>query len=416
MVRSIPAYLVSTLRSLLYPEARKFNLTPSSSKAREPPQEYFEPESEDMEAPVRARSSQTNATRKSNTASKPLTARATASDSEDTAIPGRRKNDRGPVSSSDDSGPDDDLEGLYDHDGMAPMDTDFGFDPGQQDDAYDAPVDVDVQPFGDQTNRQSSEEQQEEEHRVEPKAAKTKNKKRKSKDANTSRRRDRTQLSPVTEEDEDMEHDIAAGLQAVDDQQSDEAPEPDSKLRPKKARTTKTVKSGQNKQRAASIPPEGHVTMGELGGELLGWIENGVFVISCLPSGGEESHGVRRSTRRRHKPLEYWRGERIILGRSEDGPALCPVFKGFLEIPKEVPDALGVKQKRNRTTRSTSRGPRATSSQCNTENPENVVVESKNPEDGWDDDTPVDGDVMDFVTQQELHRRTCAFPQRSGCL
>jgi len=141
-----------------------------------------------------------------------------------------------------------------------------------------------------------------------------------------------------------------------------------------------------------------------------------VFIISCLPSGGEESHGVRRSTRHRHKPLEYWRGERIILGRSEDGPALCPVLKGFLEIPKEAPDALGVKRKRSRTTRSTSRGPRATSSQRNTENPENVVVESKNPEDGWDDDTPVDGDVVDFVTQQELHRRTCAFPQRPGRL
>jgi len=221
-----------------------------------------------MEAPVRARSSQTNATRKSNTASKQLTARATASDSEDAAVPDHGKNDRAPVSSSDDSGPDDDLGGPYDHDGMAPMDTDFGFDLGQQDDAYDAPVDVDIQPFGDQTNRQSGEEQQKEEPRAEPKAAKTKNKKRKSKDANTSRRADRTQLSPVAEQDEDMEHDIAAGLQALDDQQSDEAPEPDSKPRPKKARTTKTVKRGQNKQRGPSIPPEGHVTMGELGGEL----------------------------------------------------------------------------------------------------------------------------------------------------
>jgi len=134
------------------------------------------------------------------------------------------------------------------------MDAGFGFDPGQQDDASDGPVDVDLEP--------------EEEPRVEPKAVKTKNKKRKSKDAKTSRRRDRNQLSPVAEEDDDMEHDIAAGLQAVDDRQSDEAPEPDSKPRPKKARTTKTVKSSQNKRRGASAPPEGHVTMGELGGEL----------------------------------------------------------------------------------------------------------------------------------------------------
>jgi centromere protein C len=107
----------------------------------------------------------------------------------------------------------------------------------------------------------------------------------------------------------------------------------------------------------------------------------------------------------------------MILGRSEEGPALCPVFKGFLEIPKEVPDPLGTKQrKRSRTARSASRGPRATSSRRSTEEPENVPAESQNPEAGWDDDTPVDGDVMDFVTQQELHRRMCTFSQLTGCV
>lgn len=373
-----------------------------------------------MQTPVRARSDHADVAQKFNAESKQIHAREQASSPAHVAAPNSRKSylfrSVSPSSGTDDSGPENDFQAPYDHDdGAAPMNFDFEVDAGQQGEADDAPAGTDAEPFADQTNRPPDEEEQEEEPRVERKAAKAKSKKRKSKDTSTSHRRDRTQLSPVAEEDEDMEEDIAAGLQAVDGRDSDEeAREPDPKPRPKKARTTKTVKSSQNKRRGTSMPPEGHITMGEIGSEshhldTVSKFRNLVLTTLILFLGGEETQGIRRSTRRRHKPLEYWRGERIILGRSEDGPAPCPVFKGFLEIPKEVPDPLGTKpRKRSRTARSTSRGPRAGSSRRNTEDPENALAEPKNPEDGWDDGTTIHGNVMDFVTQQELDRRMCA--------
>jgi hypothetical protein len=236
-----------------------------------------------MEAPVRAGSSQASGARKSDVQSAQTNGRARTSDSDDMVAPDPAKSDHRPVSpgsGEDDSGPEDDFRGPYDHDDdPAPMDTDFGFDAGQQDEVYDVPVDVDVEPFSDQTNLHADEEQRKEGHRAERKNATVKEKKRKSKDTSTSRG-DRTQLSPVVEEDEDMEEDIAAGLQTIDEQNSDKAREPNPKPRPKKARTAKTVKNSQSKRRGASAPPEGHITMGDLGGEPaslhptgIGWFE-----------------------------------------------------------------------------------------------------------------------------------------------
>lgn len=127
----------------------------------------------------------------------------------------------------------------------------------------------------------------------------------------------------------------------------------------------------------------------------------------------DPAEGVRRSTRHRHAPLEYWRGERVILGRSEEGPALCPVFKGFLEIPKEEPQPLGVKhRKARRASRARSNSSKPRSKRGGSAAPEIAMDEFGkpiSPEDGMDDDTTIEGEVFDFVTQLPATRRTFLF-------
>ena len=130
----------------------------------------------------------------------------------------------------------------------------------------------------------------------------------------------------------------------------------------------------------------------------------------CAQLDTEGAEGVRRGTRHRHPPLEYWRGERIILGRSEEGPAVCPVFKGFLEIPKETPEPLGAKRRKGvrRRARSVSQGRGSrppSSSRKGSEDPEPAKRSLTPPEEGWDDDTAIDGEVYDFASQAPLHRR-----------
>jgi centromere protein C len=113
---------------------------------------------------------------------------------------------------------------------------------------------------------------------------------------------------------------------------------------------------------------------------------------------------VRRSTRARHKPLEYWRGERIILGRAEDGPAPCPVFKGFLTFPKEIPIPLG-SHKRKRRGKSIIHPPSSSKK----------GVDLMPPEAGWDDDTEPLGLTLEYATQNDVKRRTL-FESLHSCL
>lgn len=104
----------------------------------------------------------------------------------------------------------------------------------------------------------------------------------------------------------------------------------------------------------------------------------------------------------------------MLLGRSEEGPAPCPVFKGFLELPKEVPEPLGARKHR-RTGRSGSRGgSRAPSSRRDTSTAPGSGSGSAGyggipPEDGLDDDTAVDGTVKDWISGQPIRRRKLSF-------
>ncbi|KAH9482624.1 Inner kinetochore subunit cnp3 [Psilocybe cubensis] len=111
--------------------------------------------------------------------------------------------------------------------------------------------------------------------------------------------------------------------------------------------------------------------------------------------------GVRRSQREHIRPLEYWRGEKVVYGRTtHSGPVLVPPIKEILRIPKEDALPLGAKRKRG-STRPRSRS-RAVDHHENSIPPALAV---HNPEEGWDDDTSAICTVLHFTTKDEVERR-----------
>ena len=111
--------------------------------------------------------------------------------------------------------------------------------------------------------------------------------------------------------------------------------------------------------------------------------------------------GVRRSQREHYRPLEYWRGEKLVYGRtSHSGPILVPQIKEIIRIPKEVPLQLGTKRKRGTT--------RARSHSKTLEAVEGVIPPALpvvDPEEGWDDNTEAKCTVIHFTSKEEVERR-----------
>ena len=111
--------------------------------------------------------------------------------------------------------------------------------------------------------------------------------------------------------------------------------------------------------------------------------------------------GVRRSQREHYRPLEYWRGEKLVYGRTpHSGPILVPQIKEIIRIPKDVSLPLGSKRKRGSTrVRSHSKVPEAV---------EDVILPALpvvDPEEGWDDDTESKCTVIHFASKEEVERR-----------
>lgn len=93
--------------------------------------------------------------------------------------------------------------------------------------------------------------------------------------------------------------------------------------------------------------------------------------------------GVRKSRRERFAPLEYWRGEKVVYGRTESsGPILVPTIKEIRRIPSEPPVPLGIQSRKRKYKKNTI-----------------------NPEEGWDDDTLPNGEVYDMERQCIVERR-----------
>lgn len=102
--------------------------------------------------------------------------------------------------------------------------------------------------------------------------------------------------------------------------------------------------------------------------------------------------GTRRSAREHYKPLEWWRGEKLIYGRTGSGRVLVPSIKEIKRIPKEAPVPLGKRKRGTTRTRSKSRGGYTT-----------------NPEEGWDDETEQQCVVLEYPHGSEVKRRAFGF-------
>lgn len=107
----------------------------------------------------------------------------------------------------------------------------------------------------------------------------------------------------------------------------------------------------------------------------------------------ENTDGLRRGKRTRYKPLEWWRCEKVVYGRREGGISLVPTIKEIVRLPKEEPQPLGAKHRRKRPPRSKSK---------------TLEVEAElvlNPEEGWDDETEIEGTVINIDSGEELRKR-----------
>ncbi|PPQ76613.1 hypothetical protein CVT26_012739 [Gymnopilus dilepis] len=188
------------------------------------------------------------------------------------------------------------------------------------------------------------------------------------------------------EPEEEVEAEIANGLEGVDqepgtEEESEQEPEQPTKKK-FKVYEDKNDKATQKKREPKAQP---------------------------APRSKKENRpyreGVRKSKREPIKPLEWWRGEKMVYGRpsSVSGPVLVPPIKEILRIPKENPEPLGAKRKRG-TTR-----PRSRSKSVKPVDPDDYQIPPAapvpNPEEGWDDETPATCTVLNYTNKMEVERR-----------
>ena len=106
---------------------------------------------------------------------------------------------------------------------------------------------------------------------------------------------------------------------------------------------------------------------------------------------------MRRSKRRKYSPLAWWRLEKVVYGRRENGPCLVPSIKEIHRIPQEPPKPLGAKHKyRRKKTQSVE-------PELGSDPLEAIVYD---PEEGWDDETDPHCKVLEYGEDDvEVERR-----------
>ncbi|KAF9938033.1 hypothetical protein BGZ67_000603 [Mortierella alpina] len=68
--------------------------------------------------------------------------------------------------------------------------------------------------------------------------------------------------------------------------------------------------------------------------------------VPVVPEVATEETGVRRSHRTKIAPLEFWKNERVVLGRNDDVSVSVPVIKGILRAAPQEPQNLSTKKRR----------------------------------------------------------------------
>ncbi|KAI0306664.1 Mif2/CENP-C like-domain-containing protein [Multifurca ochricompacta] len=174
-------------------------------------------------------------------------------------------------------------------------------------------------------------------------------------------KREVTRKNQREEGDDEVEKEIAQGLDDIEMDQVEEITEPPPKKKPAEKRPPKRA-------------------------------------MPAMPSSPENTTGLRRGKRLRYEPLEWWRCEKVVYGRRDQGKvSYVPTIKEIVRIPKDTPKSLGAAHKNKRST-----APRSKTEE---------VITDFNPEEGWDDKTPTNGVVIDWFTGNEVSRRL-AYPGR----
>ena len=203
-------------------------------------------------------------------------------------------------------------------------------------------------------------------------------------------------ISPEIGYSQDVEHEISRGLQELDDQDSsdemDQDPPQDMNDRSRQPLRKQPAPRKQPAKRPQKTIMQDFSNTSQQREFLPSAIFDHIRVV-CAEF-DENGNPLRRGTRRRYKPLEWWRCEKVVYGRRENGVSVVPVIKDIIRLPKEAPEPLGNKKKSSRS--KSTKGP--SKSHAN----ETVLI---NPEEGWDDNTEPFGIVFDIATQQDLRRR-----------
>lgn len=183
---------------------------------------------------------------------------------------------------------------------------------------------------------------------------------------------------PEEEPEEEVEDEIAHGLEGLEvGQRSEEEDEPISKR-------ARTEQAKVKKQPRAKPKPKPKPIQEERSRESFLSLQSNVHNLKQFTASPD---GVRRSKRHRYAPLDWWRNEKVVYGRSNSGNSLVPTIREIRRLPQEPPKPLG-KNKRKRST-----APRGKSTAANDDD---VVV--LNPEEGWDDTTSPELEVLNFET------------------
>jgi centromere protein C len=193
-----------------------------------------------------------------------------------------------------------------------------------------------------------------------------------------TRSKGKRRAMPVNDDggDDQVEDEIAQGLDDAEMQQEDE----DEEVAEPPPKKKKAAEKRPRKKELPVVPCK------------CSFCYDATIGLNSLVVSPESSTGLRRGKRLRYEPLEWWRCEKVVYGRRDPGKVTyVPTIKEIVRIPKDLPKPLGGTHKGKR------RGTRG-----KTEETVSVV----NPEDGWDDKTATNGVVIDWFTGNEVSRRT----------
>ncbi|TFK63356.1 hypothetical protein BDN72DRAFT_826706 [Pluteus cervinus] len=282
-----------------------------------------------------------------------------------------------------DSESDNEPAGDFDGGGGYGNDYDMGDDYEQEEDQQETPrrrsfaaMDVD---HGDDQDEEEEEEEEEAPPPVSVKSAKS------SKTTSTAQPKSKQQknLETIPEPEYEQsdsgneEEDVQRQVEQSEEEEEEEDREPTPKPKPKKVKVIE--KKNPTKLSVGSRSKKENRSVRE---------------------------GVRRSARESYKPLDWWRGEKLVYGKPEPGtnsaPILVPHIREILRIPKEVAKPLG-KRKRGGATRARSKS--RTVDERTLEEATAAAKAAMNPEEGWDDNTDTQGIVLDFESKEKVQRR-----------